>query len=255
MADLKFTSNGNIDVWAVPTSGIADINNPTAAEINAGVWLTEAIAWDGTTFPTSTDSDDVEDRSLNDAGNATTRGFAQFEATLNFFRPKDLTDTTTDYGKAYNFFKTTRVPVVLVTRVSQRTATGVYTPAATGDRVSLYSMLSTTFIDDTEGDDSYKYEVGFLPQGNLAVNTYVGQNTLTTTPATTLAATVGTPVTSRATLAGKRATQAVTWTVSDPTKARVTPNGVLIPLAAGSVTVTADHAAATAPATITVTVT
>src|SRR6478609_6302050 len=109
MADLKVTSNGNVEVWAVPVNGIANINAPTAAEINAGVVLSNAIAWEGTSFPANEESNDVDDRSLLDRGNSTSRGFAQFGATLSFFRPVPG-DTTSDYGLAWTFFKTPRVP-------------------------------------------------------------------------------------------------------------------------------------------------
>ena len=106
----KFTGNGNVRVWAVPVSGIANYKAPTAAEVNAGLDITDAIAWDSTTIPTATDSEDQDDRSLRDKGNATTRGSASYEATLNLFYPKDNRDATSDYGKAYQFFRVPRVP-------------------------------------------------------------------------------------------------------------------------------------------------
>ena len=52
--DEKVTSNGNVQVWAVPVANVADFRSPTADEINTyGVPLEAAIAWDGTTFPPS----------------------------------------------------------------------------------------------------------------------------------------------------------------------------------------------------------
>src|SRR3954467_15811033 len=109
MADLKVTSNGNVEIWAVPVAGIANIQAPTAAEINAGVVLSNAVAWEGSDFPANDASNDVDDRSIRDRGNATSRGFAQFGATLSFFRPLP-TDTTSEYALAWAFFKTPRVP-------------------------------------------------------------------------------------------------------------------------------------------------
>jgi len=84
MADQRVAANGYVDVWAIPVAGVADYRSPTAAEINAGIRLTPAVAWDSTTFPSATDSDDVDDRTLEDKGNATSRGAAQFEASVNF---------------------------------------------------------------------------------------------------------------------------------------------------------------------------
>ena len=131
--DQRIASNGNTTVWLIPATGIANYRSPTAAEINAGINATPAIAWDGTTFPTASDSDDVDDRSLEDAGNATTRGSAQFEATLNFFHPKVNTDNAGDFGKVYNFLRQPRVPVYVVTRVLQKPTEGAYKPAEAGD--------------------------------------------------------------------------------------------------------------------------
>lgn len=251
MADLKVTSNGNVQIWAVPVSGIANIAAPTAAEINAGVVLDNAVAWEGSDFPANDESNDVDDRSIMDKGNATSRGFAQFGATLAFFRPVPG-DTSSEYGLAWTFFKTPRVPVILVVRVLQGTE-GTHTVAAAGQWVTLYQFITDTVNDDTEGEDSYKYIVNFLPQGNLAVNTQVKNATPPTVlPASlsvTAAAGVNHSKTLRAVLGGKRATQVVTWTSANTAIATVSTNGVVTGVAAGSTTVTANHPSASAAST------
>ena len=162
----KFTGNGNVRVWAVPVSGIANYKAPTAAEVNAGLDVTDAIAWDSTTIPTATDSEDQDDRSLRDKGNATTRGSASYEATLNLFYPKNNKDATSDYGKAYQFFRVPRVPCYLVTAVTQAPE-GKETPVVAGDWISVYRFMSDGWTDDIEGDDSNKYAVAFLTQGEV----------------------------------------------------------------------------------------
>lgn len=256
MPDAKVTSNGNVTVWLVPVAGILDYRSPTAAEINAGIDITAALAWDGTTFPTSTESDDVDDRSLRDKGNATTRGAASFEATLNFFYPDNLLDTTSDYGKAYAFLRVPRVPVYIVTRVLQ-TTTGTSTPAAAGQWVSVYRFTTDGWEDDLQDDDSYKYAVSFLTQGEVATYTQVKNATAITFVPTTLTLTgAGATGVIRATLGGKRATQVVKWSSSDVTKATVSQNGVVSRVAAGSATITATHPAsgsAATPVTLTIT--
>lgn len=256
MPDTKITSNGNVDIWFIPAASVADYRSPTPTEINTnGKRLTPAIAWDGTTFPANTDSNDTDDRSLEDLGNATSRGFASFEATLSMFRPKPG-DTTSETGVAWTLLKTPRVAGYLVTRVLQRT-TGVATPAAAGDWISVYRVISDTVNDDTEGEDSYKFVVTFLQQGDLAVYTQVkNAGTITFVPTTLSVATAGPVKTIRATLGGKRATQTVTWVSSDLTKATVSQNGVVKGIAAGSATITATHPSTTTAATpVTVTVT
>ena len=45
MVDKRITSNGNTTVWMLLGNAVADYRSPTAAEINAGIDITPAIAW------------------------------------------------------------------------------------------------------------------------------------------------------------------------------------------------------------------
>lgn len=252
MADQKISANGMVDVWLVPVAGIADYRSPTAAEINAGIRVTPAIAWDGTTFPAATGSDDIDDRSLDDKGNATTRGAAQFEALLNFFYPKNLNENLTDYGKAFTFLRVPRVPVYIITRVLQRTP-GVVSPAAAGEWISVYRFLTDGWTDDVAEDDSYKYAVSMLTQGDVAIYTQVKNATPPAILPLTLAVTAAGPAkTLRATLGGKRATQVVTWSSSNPSIATVSQNGVVDGIAAGTANITCTHPSGSAVSTASV---
>lgn len=249
--DTKAYANGYVDVWAIPVTSVADYRSPTATEINtSGVRLTPALAWDGLTFPANDESGDIDDRSLEDRGNATSRGFASFGAELSFFRPRPE-DTTSEAAAAWDLFKTTRVPVYLVTRVLQRAPAPATTAATAGDWISVYKMLAVTVVDDTEGEDSVKFIVGFLPQGDLSVYTQVKNSTpVTVTNAsgsTTLD--VGDHAVLRATLGGKRATQVVNWVSSNAAVASVSPNGVVTGVSAGTASITASHPAASAAST------
>lgn len=248
--DTKVTSNGHLDVWAVPVTGIADYRSPTAAEINAGVRLTPAVAWDGSSFPANDESGDIDDRSMEDIGNALSRGFASFGAELSFFRPVPG-DTASEAADAWDLFKTPRVPVFLVTRVLQRAVAPGVTPAAAGQWISVYRFITDTVNDDTEGEDSVKFVVGFLPQGELKVNTQVKNATpVSVTNATgSTSLSVGGHAVLRATLGGKRATQAVDWITSNDAVAYVSPNGVVTGVSAGTATITAAHPAASGPST------
>ena len=255
--DQKTTSNGNVQVWLVPAIGIADYRSPTAAEINAGLNVTSAIAWDGTTIPAASESDDTDDRSLLDKGNATTRGAAQFEGTLNFFYPDDLNENVTDYGKAFTFLHQPRVAVYAVVRVLQAPE-GIATPAAAGEWVSVFRFLTDGWTDDIADDDAYKYAIGLLAQGEVSVYTQVKNATpVTVTNASgTASIAVDDHLVLRATLGGKRATQIVEWTSSNPAVAGVSSNGVVTGVGPGTANITASHRAASAPSTaIAVTVT
>lgn len=250
----KAISNGNVTVWAVPAAGITDFRAPTPAEINAGLDITDAIAWESTTFPSATESEDVDDRSLRDKGNASTRGAASFEADLNLFYPKVKGDVTSDYGKAYNFFKRPGVPVYLVTRVLQA-PTGEHKDAEKGEWVSVYRFITDGWTDDFEGDDSVKYAVGFLTQGEVILYTQVKGGALAVdnlSGGSSVA--VGESIVLGATLDGKPATRVVNWSVDDPTVARVSGNGVVTGIASGAVDIEVSHPAAASSETLSVTV-
>lgn len=254
MADERFPSNGNVTVWIVPVSGIANFRAPTAAEINAGINITPAVAWENTTFPTASESNDIDDRSLLDAGNATSRGFAQWEASLSLFRPKDLTDTVSDYGKAWQALKTPRAAYYVVTRVGQM-PTGTVTAASAGDFVSVYRILTDAVADDIEGEDSYKYSFVGLPQGELEVYTRVVMPdpvVVTALGSTTLTAGDVSPF--QATIDGEWMTQDCEWSSDDTAVATVSNNGVVTAVATGTADITATHPSATG-ATIAVSVT
>ena len=118
MADIKIQANGNLDYWWIPANGLANPEAPLDTEINAGIRLTPATAWDGTTFPNATDSNDNDDRSLEDAGNVVERGYEQMEGESTFFYPKDLTDPNDPKVKAFQAFKKDRVTGYLDARLA-----------------------------------------------------------------------------------------------------------------------------------------
>lgn len=242
IADEKVTSNGNVTVWWVPSAGLTDYRAPDAAEINAGVNLTEAIAWDSFELAAS-ESNDVDDRSLADIGNSVTRGFQQFAASMNFFRDVDSNDSESPYVQAFETFRTPRAYGYLILRVLQGRAND---PAEAGQWVSVFRFMSDAVGDDTEGEDSYKLTVSFLPQGEIAVYTQVSaadSEAVTVDPAT-LSLSVGDKATVTAELRGKSVTQGATWRSSDTSVASVSANGVVVGVGAGTATITASHRSA-----------
>lgn len=258
MPDNRSFADGNVDVIIIRQNQLTDPTAPDITELNTnGINVSNAIAWEGTTWPSNTESNDVDDRSIKDAGNATSRGYAQYEATLSFFYPKTLTDTTSDYGKAYQFFKdaAARTPVYIVSRILQTTPNAI-TPVAEGDLVSVFKCSTDAFITDTEGDDSYKYTINFTPQGGVwpytqAVDSPKSAIVVTGTAPTT----VGQKRALRAALNSKRMTNQVTWTSSNPAVATVSQNGVVTAVSAGSANITASHPAGTTSTPVALTIT
>lgn len=254
----KITSNEYVKIaWVLDANMTpAQAAAPTETILNAGttVQLSPAIAWQDYAMG-ATDSDDVEDRGITDPGNAVTRGFANFEGTLSFFRDANQADTSSDFKKAFDTFRTPRTYGYMVVRVAEKKWDQAW---AKGDRVSVFRFVADIITDDATGDDSVKFTVQFLPQGLLYPYTVVRGSTpdpitgITTTKSQTVAAG---PYRLVPLLSGKDISAVATYSSSDTTKARTTANGVVVPVAAGSATISVNHAAATAAVTQTLTLT
>jgi hypothetical protein len=167
----KMVSNAKIRVDWVDISDVTDedefVTEPSAAIIAGGVDLTNAIAWDSYDLGAQ-DSNKIDDRGIVDEGQVQTRGFAQFTGSLMFFRDADP-EAESDYNTVYETFKAatdgSRPEGYLVTRVGVAAGTA----HASGQIVSVFKFIADAFADNTEGEDSVKYMVNFMPQGKLGV--------------------------------------------------------------------------------------
>jgi hypothetical protein len=172
----KSQSNGKIKVWWVASD---DVNNeeqflsaPTDYQISEfGLDLTAAIAWDGYDLG-ATDSNKIDDRGIVDEGAVQSRGFAQFNGSLTFFRGI-TSETTGAYADAFAAFKAatdgSRPQGYLVTRIGVPGTTAI----TAGQKVNVFKFIADAFMDNTEGEDSVKFMVNFAPQGKLGVNSTV----------------------------------------------------------------------------------
>src|SRR5690625_6961863 len=88
------------------------------------------------------------------------------------FRALHPTDTTAPYVQAFETFRTPRQHGYLITRVLQAPS-GQASPAKPGQWVSVFRFMSDAVGDDTEGEDSVKLTVEFLPQGQISLYTKV----------------------------------------------------------------------------------
>lgn len=246
----KQSANGYVKVaWALEAD-IADPEFPTATELNAALDLSSAISWEDYALG-STGSDDIEDRALTDLGSAVSRGSANFEAVLDFFRDKNNQSASSVYVDAFEAFRTADVVGYLVTRLAEKPATDAF---AAGDTISVYKVIISYSADLTSGDNSTKFQVNFLSQGLLHTHTAVASGTaIAGVPATdTLAA--GEHLVLNPTLNGKSIRSRATYTSSDETKATVSSAGVVTAVATGSATITASYGASATPDVLTLTI-
>lgn len=247
----KNPSNGNVKVGWILDSALPLKRHPLAATLNTSALdLSSAIAWQDFELGAD-DSEDVDDRSLVDLGNAVSRGAASYGATLSMFRDLFSTDLTSPYVKAFQAFRVERTIGWLVLRVNKDASL----PWAAGDEISLFKLIADTIADDTADSDSTKFTVTFLPQGSLWVHTQLGGAGVITGVPTTLAKTVlSGPYQLAPVVAGASIVSRATYVSSDPTKATVSVGGTVVPLAAGSPTITVSWGAATAAVVQTLTI-
>lgn len=239
----KIQSNGQVKVGWILDSALAAKEHPVFTVLNTvALDLTGAIAWQDFEVGAS-DSEDIDDRSLLDLGNAVSRGAASYGATLSMFRDKFNADLTSIYVQAFQAFREELSVGWLVVRVGK----DARLPWAAGDEVSLYKLMATTVADDTEGADSTKFTVSFLPQGALFVHTLLADAGPITGIAATFARTVVEgPYQLQPVLAGRSIVSRATYTSSNQAVAVVSNGGTVTPVAPGTATITVSYGAAAA---------
>lgn len=240
--------NGRVAVWLGTASAVADLEAPTASEVNAMLLVSEAIRWDGYDFGAQ-ESDQIDDRSLADTGSAQLRGFAQFGGAVPFFYPK-IADTGTILRQAFNLLKSGRTDLILIERIGFKDWND---PIATADDVNVYRVMNDGFNPDTEGDGGYAYIVNLLPKGDVYPWTKIAGGTIALIGAATASLAVDAVELRGATVNGDNVTARARWSSTDDAIATVEA-GVIVGRSAGAATVTATFPGATGSASVAVTV-
>jgi len=234
MTDVKVTSSGNIRVWWGTTSAFADYKNPTAAEINACLDISDAVSWNDFDFNLEA-SNQLEDPAITASGKTFDRGFANWGGSISFYYPNSFDDASSKYSQVYDTLDSPRTSGYVVMRADGAESS---TSAANGDFVHVLKVMTDGYAESVTGEEAFRYTVTMLAQGDYAVRTVVGGGTPVVTPAT-LASSVGDHDQLAVTWGGRVYTNGVTYTTSDATKATVSTGGVVTSVAAGSATITA----------------
>jgi hypothetical protein len=167
----------NTTIWWFDQGAITTPAAPKVTEIVAalasstpggmGQNLSAAVVAGYTLNPADSDTDNSQ--SIIDTGAAQNRAAANYEGNLSFFRERvPLTNTTSEYLKTYQLFKTKGRSGWLVRRVGK-----LYTVAATiGDLVDVFLFITDqprSTPPSTSGGPT-QFTVPFLKQGTLYTN-------------------------------------------------------------------------------------
>lgn len=160
-------------LWVPGTEGIADVNVPTALELDFetgdAVNITCAITQSDFTLG-FTERDTNDDKSLCDSSNVETPIYKNYEGTLTFFRDANADEVLSVYNIAYDLFRTPLQPGYLVVRVhDSKQATE---PIVDGDHVQVFYFLSGDPMNVHNDGEPVKMTVNFYPQGQSS-NGYV----------------------------------------------------------------------------------
>lgn len=153
----------NTTIWWVPESANFNPDLPSAALLTVARNISCAIV-SGYTL-NATDSDTDDSTSICDGANSGVPTFYNYEASLTFFRDADVVATTSDYAKAFAFFKQGKQSGYLVRRVGYLSNVA----AVAGQKVSSYKVISDNPQDVVEDGGPVEYTVPFLPQGRMAL--------------------------------------------------------------------------------------
>jgi hypothetical protein len=264
MPDTRFPSSGNIRVWWVPANGFANWKAPTAAEIAAGIDVSDAISWNDKDFGVQA-SNQNSDPAITAKGNQQDRGAAQYGGTFSFYYPKDRTDTSNKYSIVYEALRVARTTGYFVVRVDGKeltttsgTTANPGTLAATGDFVNVFRVQTGGYAESITGEEAFRYSISFLPKGQVQTRAIVRANSTPVAPVivgTGGSGAAGTKVALEATLVSRKYTRGVIWKSTDSTKVTVSANGVFTRVATGTANITAtDPATNTTSTTLAVTV-
>lgn len=165
---------GNVKIVAAYPEAFADPEAPTAAELNdlfvytsnedAMVFDVSCAILDDYTL-NMTDSDTDDSISICDIGNVSTPTFANYEASLDFFRDRSVTDNGV-FNLAFDLFKGPDRPFYLIKRIGP--AQGAV--FAAGQNISMYGVNTDFPVDLVEDNTMLQFGGRFKPSGDLNIN-------------------------------------------------------------------------------------
>lgn len=155
----------NTTIWWV-TDAAYNPDAPSAAKLTTAANISGAVVSGYTLNPTDSDVDDST--SIIDGANVEVPTYYNYEGNITFFRDSDVNATTTDYAKAFAFFKTrgNTAGGYLVRRIGYASTVA----ASAGQVVSSFKFISDNPQDVVEDGGPIEFTVPFLAQGKMSLN-------------------------------------------------------------------------------------
>lgn len=236
MTDIKVPASGNMRIWWAPLNAFADYENPTAAEINAALDISDAVSWNDLDFNLEA-SNQIEDPAITSLGKIIDRGYTNFGGSISFYYPKSFDDATSTYSLVYDALDAPRTFGYLVMRIDGEESSAT---AEEGDLVHCFKVMTDGYAEAITGEEAFRYTVTFLPQGDYVVRAVVAGSSDAAVELSdaTLETSAGDVDVLTATFGGRNYTNGLTWTTDDADVATV-QYGVVTSVATGTATITA----------------
>lgn len=254
MPDTKVLSNGRLQWRAGPSSAISNSHwtaGPTLAELQSLVNISAAVKIDGTDFGLEA-SDQSDDRSFADAAGSQSRSFTQASGNIEIYTPAK-SEVSGINVTTWDILSKTRTKLA----IAQRTVKPQASALVAGDEVNVFRVITDDRVHN-RNDVSRTLGIGLVLQDDVLVN-YIIPSASPTAPAVSpsgaIALVVGTPEFHKVSYEGRNITVGAKYVSSDEAVFTVTNHGILIPVAAGSATLTVSYPGALALTPIAVTVT
>lgn len=154
--------NPNTTLWVIDADDVLDINDITADDLNTeALNFSCAVVRGYTLNPTDSDTDDSA--SICDSGNVENRLYDNYEGEFTMFRDADVSDTTSVFNQAFEYFKEPDKRFYIIRRIGKRNTE----PAVAGDELEAFLFTNDHLRSVDGGDDGpIQFTVPMLQQGH-----------------------------------------------------------------------------------------
>lgn len=242
----KLSSDERVGVFAGPSgsaTGIQDLSQPKAAEINnsggvSGVIpFAQSLSWSDTEAPGVRDSEVQNEPSYADPATYEDFGPSNYDGSLSLFLPSEYDDLSNDHATVYELTKTMREVLDFAVRIDGDI--DALAPAVDGQYVSTSRQQILSEANPFDFTASVRRTVGLTGKGGFAHYTIVGEHELTIVEPT--GGIVEGTGRIRVEVQDREYTGMINFQSSDPTVINVYPGGFYEALKAGTATITATE--------------